>query len=285
MNQRDADIIEDLATSFKAIGPIYPVIKTKYGIASGNTRLKANSDWPVETREVRTKYEHLRLMANSNLHLEKSKPWWEHVIGEAANILFEDERLEAGQVSGRLAKDFGLSQRTVLRYLPKKFKDPRHATMRPRMISPEDEMSEHEAEQIRIIGKEPVRASEHRIADWTDAHIKLIEYTDRAHMPYDANEPVIIAGMINKKTGLPQQYWPDMLYYGCIVVEVEGKGSASSDNEVRDAALKSKNWELLHFPNELIMEFPVFVLEYIKVVKRAFDAEVKLGIRPKPLPR
>jgi hypothetical protein len=118
------DVIEELRDSFQKVGAIRPAIRTKFGVAAGNTRLNAVPEWPVEEREAATLYEHLRIAAADNLHERKGPQWWTEILIQAANWLVENEGTRPGAIAERLTKDFGLSRRTILAYLPQEFKDP-----------------------------------------------------------------------------------------------------------------------------------------------------------------
>lgn len=53
----------------------------------------------------------------------------------------------------------------------------------------------------------------------------------------------------------------DVLADGKWIVEAEGKGSSSQDNEERDHRLESQGYIMKHLPNKLITEFPDIVIE------------------------
>ena len=115
------DIVEELRESFKKYGPIRNVIRTQFGIASGNTRKQAISDWPEVTMPVKDYYEHLQLMAADNVSEPKTPEWWTHVLSEAGKEL-EKQGVEPGRIVTRLLEDFPLSKSSIYRYLPSEFK-------------------------------------------------------------------------------------------------------------------------------------------------------------------
>jgi site-specific DNA-methyltransferase (adenine-specific) len=119
----ETDIIEELRESYQKYGPVRPVIKTKFGIAAGETRKKAVEDWPeVFNDKIQTRYDHLRLKAADNIHKPKPAKWWVDTLTEAAEELMK-EGVGPGQISMRLEKDFPLTARTIRRYLPEEYKD------------------------------------------------------------------------------------------------------------------------------------------------------------------
>lgn len=112
-----------MKASYEKLGPIHKVIRTKFGIASGNTRLKAIPTWPILDREVDTRYQHLQLEVAANLHDDKPALWWESRINEAATELVK-MGTKKEEVSQRLLKDFPLSEKKILRYLHEEYKHP-----------------------------------------------------------------------------------------------------------------------------------------------------------------
>jgi flagellar biosynthesis GTPase FlhF len=119
----ETDIIEELRESYQKYGPVRPVIKTKFGIAAGETRKKAVKEWPEEfNAKVQTYYDHLRLKAADNIHKPKSGEWWTEVLTEAAEEL-KKQGVEPGQISIQLEADFPLSRTSISRYLPQRYKD------------------------------------------------------------------------------------------------------------------------------------------------------------------
>ena len=99
------DVIEELKESYYKFGPIHKVVETQFGIASGNTRLKAVPEWPRAKVNVPNYYDHLRIMAASNIHAPKPKEWWEKVINEAAEEL-KKQGIPPGEIAKKLATDF-----------------------------------------------------------------------------------------------------------------------------------------------------------------------------------
>lgn len=117
------ELVEDLRASYDKLGPIHKVIKTQFGVASGNTRLLAVPTWPVIEKPVKTMYEHLQIEVAANLHDDKPASWWEEKINAAAKELVKTGT-KPEEVSQRLLKDFPLSEKKILRYLHEEFKHP-----------------------------------------------------------------------------------------------------------------------------------------------------------------
>ena len=123
MTSDEPSIIEELRESYRKWGPLRKVIRTKFGIAGGNTRKKAVEDWPETFKEVKSYYEHLKLVGIDNLFELKPAEWWTELLTKAAREL-EKEGVEKGKIAKQLAEDFPRHERTIYRYLPTEFKDP-----------------------------------------------------------------------------------------------------------------------------------------------------------------
>jgi len=122
MSEQEQTIIEELRESYKKYGAVRPIIRTKFGIASGETRKKAVEDWPeITDNKVQTYYDHLKLKAADNVHQIKSSEWWEGVLTEAGDELLK-QGIKSGHIVEALKKDFPLSEASIRRYLPQRFK-------------------------------------------------------------------------------------------------------------------------------------------------------------------
>src|SRR5438128_8621019 len=101
-NDDDGDALEELRHSFEVYGPIRPVIRTKFGVASGETRKKAVPEWPELSQEkVETYLDHLKLKVADNLQRDKSTAWWAEVINDAAKE-YEKMGTPNGEISRKL---------------------------------------------------------------------------------------------------------------------------------------------------------------------------------------
>ena len=159
MSSPEAEIITDLQQSFKTEGPIRPVLKTKFGIASGETRLKAVPSWPVVDMEKadeqrkkeagerhatyspkapQTFLEFLKLKAHDNIHALKPAAWWDKIVNQAAQE-YRTAGVPLGEVSGILTTDFGLTPTMVQRYLHEEFKSPVRVALGKKGGRPEKE--------------------------------------------------------------------------------------------------------------------------------------------------
>jgi len=120
------DILDELRESYVKVGPIRPVIMTKYGLAAGENRKKAEPKWPEEFRQVENRYEFLKLKVADNLAKPKPAQWHRDVLREAANELLK-QGVKRGEILSRLEQEFGYSRASIYKYLPPEFKDPKRA--------------------------------------------------------------------------------------------------------------------------------------------------------------
>jgi hypothetical protein len=283
------DIISELRESYQKYGPIRKVVKTQFGIASGNTRLKAVPEWPVIEKQVKSYYEHLQIATADNISEAKSPEWWAHVLSEAAKELAK-EGIEPGRIVARLKEDFPISERSIYRYLPSEFKDQRQATVAATVAASTDSSVSKDS---NISNKpEPYgkglseTASAHRIATNTPTESRLqslLSYIPGLYPDYSHYEPIdgkYRCQQCGRETGqegmcerckLPLQqktYHPDAVLDGWLVLEVEGEGSASKDNEGRDAYLASKGLALVHIPNDCVAKYPEVISQFVALLHK-----------------
>ena len=116
-------IVAELKASYEKFGPLRKVVRTRFGIAAGETRKKAVPEWPEAFKEVKDYYQHLQIKCADNISALKPAPWWEEVIREATKELTK-QGVERGKIVERLEKDFPLSKTSLYRYLPDEFKMP-----------------------------------------------------------------------------------------------------------------------------------------------------------------
>jgi hypothetical protein len=283
------DIIEELRESYKKYGPIRKVVRTQFGVASGNTRLKAVPEWPVLSKEVKSYYEHLQISAADNISEPKSPEWWTKVLSEAGKEL-EKQGVEPGRIVARLKEDFPISERSIYRYLPSEFKD--SVKVEAGRLGGEAAATvaaESSGASAPVTGKpEPYRKGfspslkENNPAQLTPSHLKLFGLirsipgtnflNEKPHLrenPPDADE------YTNEltKDGHEKSYQTDLTDFGLkLVVEAMGPGS-SSDDPARDAYFEKEGYSVLKFTNEEIDHAP-------RLVRLASELKVEnLGLR------
>src|SRR3989449_738226 len=99
-------------------------------------------------------------------------------------------------------------------------------------------------------------ASTFRKGSFTDSHVKVLAYLNQLGVSYKAEEVVHCWGAFDRKDR-PISYKVDVLvndiHYGAGVIEVEGKGSNTADDNLRDARLKNiAGLWIEHLPNKEI---------------------------------
>src|SRR5438445_7161722 len=99
------------------------------------------------------------------------------------------------------------------------------------------------------------QASTFRKGSFTDSHVKVLAYLNQLGVSYKAEEVVHCLGFFDGK-GRPISYKVDILvldsHYEAGVIEIEGKGSKSADNQIRNMYLLDDNgieW-IEHLPNK-----------------------------------
>jgi hypothetical protein len=117
----EEDIVEELRDSYRKLGPVRPIITTQFGIAGGETRRKADPSWPEQHVNVNSYYDHLRVKAADNVQARKPPSWWMALLDEAAREIVKSG-VEPTGITQRLVHDFPLAARTILEYLPEKYK-------------------------------------------------------------------------------------------------------------------------------------------------------------------
>lgn len=278
------DIVEELRESFKKYGPIRNVIRTQFGIASGNTRKQAISDWPEVTMPVKDYYEHLQLMAADNVSEPKTPEWWTHVLSEAGKEL-QKQGVEPGKIVARLKEDFPISERSIYRYLPQEFKQPEPANLAASREKPENPpvpagTTETKPEPYAR-GQSP-SLKDNNPSQFTPPHLKLfglirsIKGTNFLNEePHPRENPSDADEYTNELTreGTPKSYQTDLTDYGLkLVVEAMGEGS-SSDDPKRDAYFAKEGYQVLKFENKEIEGSP-------RLVRLATELKVEnIGLR------
>jgi hypothetical protein len=113
LTSEEDNIIDDLAESFKKVGPMHVILKTKFGIVSGETRKKASEKyglkWPEKEIEIKDEYDFLQKKAADNIHKEKDDQWWKQVVDKAAEVLINNN-FKVGEIAEKLLHDFPISK-------------------------------------------------------------------------------------------------------------------------------------------------------------------------------
>lgn len=114
--------IEELRHSVEVLGYLHPVLKSRFGIIAGNSRIEADLNWPVKEVFVDSPYEHYRLEAGDNQREEKDDEWWKSILIKAANELL-NTGTPKGKIAKKLHEEFPVGRDRLLRLLPADFKD------------------------------------------------------------------------------------------------------------------------------------------------------------------
>lgn len=265
----EPDIIEELRESYAKMGPIRKVVRTQFGIASGNTRKKAVPEWDEKTIEVENYYHHLKLMAADNIQEEKKPEWWSEVLAKAAEELKKQD-VEKGKIVSRLEEDFPLSKRSIYRYLPQEFKDQSKVEAGRKGGEVAATVAAETREVKAETGvREPTSypgpsQSEGRKSEYTDAEITLAKYLGKAGVKFKTQEPFLREGELTSE-GKTKSYTVDVLAEGFLGLECEGAGT-SSDSEKRDQFFREQGITIVHLPNKMVLDYGDVVAKLVALI-------------------
>lgn len=115
-----------LADSIKKHGVLEPIVVTKYGIADGAERKFIADDLgkpcPERFVEVKNLQEHIKLMMQLNFARDNSKERNELRVHKAVELI--EKNAPGFFVTGKMISEaLTMPYRTVMRYLPEKYKD------------------------------------------------------------------------------------------------------------------------------------------------------------------
>ena len=119
----DEEAPYSLATSDEGIGELYPVLKDAYGnIIDGFHRLRKNPNWHAEVKpqiDTPIKLQLAMLIANFNRREMAPEEITQHITF----------LIKAGLKPEEIAKQTGITDRTVRKYMPQEFKNPVYVAM------------------------------------------------------------------------------------------------------------------------------------------------------------
>lgn len=111
---------------------------------------------------------------------------------------------------------------------------------------------------------------------YTDSQMRLFNALVKRGLGVLAEHPVLRDGEFNRE-GKPKSYVLDLLVDRFLVVEVEGKGSASADNKPREDYLHSKGFIIKHVSNLEVKKDLEHVVDCIALIvdghKRRFSVK------------
>ena len=190
-------IIEELRESYEKYGPMRSVIRTQFGICSGNTRHKAVAEWPEKKMSVDNYYEHLKMAVADNIHETKNNDWWASVLNEAA-VELKRMGVEKGKIIERLNEDFPLSKSTIYKYIGEEFKEEGKvkagkASGKAREVSVPSKVTdiladEPEKKEVKWPRGTAPRMSDYRQSSYTKAHVVLMGVLTRMKLPFKSEQ-------------------------------------------------------------------------------------------------
>ena len=296
-----------MRASYKDVGPISSVIETRFGIAAGNTRLKAIPEWPRKYKEVKDELQHIRISLASNLHERKGAAWWEKIINKAAP-LYEAEGIPRADICQAMVKGttvtkgtvsvevkgLGLSERTIMRYLHSEWKQP--SKVEAGKKGGEEKREKEKAKSATTVVAEPPLPVSKKVSGeeapelvggsppkkpygekgvsppkgsmtqkaFTGPAMMLLNHLHAAGLKDFQGEIVFKREGETRKGGEPKTYTADLCDKNLmVIIEVEGEGSASKDNEGRDAYFKALGYKIPHVSNDHVEYFGSEIAEVI----------------------
>ena len=112
--------------------------------------------------------------------------------------------------------------------------------------------------------KEAVDYNEYPRTQFTKGEQSLLKELSARKVSYKAQEPFAREGEVTKD-GRVKQYVPDVIV-GKLILEVEGKGSASADNPKRDKFFRDKGYDIVHIPDHVALKHPAVIVDFVKLL-------------------
>lgn len=264
----DSEVVEALSRSKAGLRWFYPVIKAKDGtILDGLHRQAADPGWKAVTLQEIDSEEKKVLAKVACNFVRREVP-----AEEKAEMLGSLAKL--GWDAKRISDETGLALSTVYKYLPDEAKqeakaeagkaggDAKSATRRVAQrqeLSSERQKEQEVAESELDLKKAGRRgpyakglspsAREGLKPQYTEQHMILAAAFNKVGLFPDVEKPFVREGEFTKD-GKPKEYFAD-LHFGeqKVIVEVEGEGSASADNDERELFFTENGYQVVHVPN------------------------------------
>jgi very-short-patch-repair endonuclease len=146
-------------------------------------------------------------------------------------------------------------------------------TRRVEQLLPKEHKREYNSETISQSPTEEKQrfsetVSKFRVSTYTQAEQLFIGNLSYYNIKYRTQEPFVRAGEFSnggqQKTFVADIYLPDKN----VIIELEGSGSASSDNQHRDDYFKEKGIPVVHLRNETVVKDGAGIASLIKVLSK-----------------
>jgi hypothetical protein len=234
-------------------------------VVDGNHRLAADPSWKsIMLAELDSEEKKLTARIACNfVRREVSAEEKTEMLGALAKL---------GWDAKRISDETGLALSTVYKYLPGEVKqeakaeagkaggEAKSATRRvaQRQESTSDSGKEQGSTQIESGLKERHQpyakgispsAREGLKPQYTEEHMKLASAFNGVGLFPDVEKPFVRPGEVTKD-GKPKEYFADLCFEDWkVVIEVEGEGSASADNDERELFFAENGYQVVHVPN------------------------------------
>ena len=250
---------DPLATSLNQIGQIrsafvcqqHPerTLSGRHRIRKGYTR-RAQYDVEALAKKLNLPHEFVEWLVTThdNIQREVSQEEREIEVRHMAGIL-EGTGVKPEDIAVTLAKYLPFSEQYIRRLLPSEFKHVEKA----RVQEESAKLVSQIPEQAASIPAQSPSMKQNLVSQHTPAQQLLDSAFSYYGLHPDMDYTEFIRDGELTKEGKQKVYRPDYYFkQHKLVVEVEGEGSASSDNEERDKFFTEKGFRIIHLSNKLI---------------------------------
>lgn len=288
----DEGALEDLKASLRVVGQIYSVLTCKQHpdrVLAGRHRREAGMGKPylldVEDRAQKFGCSHEEMeqliLIHSNVQRQVSKAERYEELNAYAKLL-ETQGVAKHEIASKIASKVPFSEQYVFELLPEEFKSPEKveagrkggAEKSAKLSLAKSSISEPEIkEDFNKTGlREPTSypgpsQSDGRQSEYTEAHVSLLNALTKRRLNCRSEVAFERPGELTSE-GQPKTYQSDIVVEDRVIVEVEGEGSSSRDNEKRDFFFKEQGFVVKHIPNDLAQKYPEFVADLIQLMSK-----------------
>jgi hypothetical protein len=194
---------------------------------------------------------------------------------------FEAMGVQRQLIAQKVVKVSGLSERRTLELLPDEYKNKAKveagraggvvsaATSQQKRQETEQGVAEEHAptsQAKETYSKVSPRQSEHRRPTFTEPVVAFANALQGAGVELRLEEPFPREGEFTQD-GKPKFYSADILLLKRpVIIEGEGRGSSSSENEERDAFFKERSYAVVHLSNAHLVDYGYELADLIKAL-------------------
>jgi hypothetical protein len=287
--------IEELRRSAEKLGHLHPVLKTRFGVVAGNSRLEADPNWPVKEVSVDSKYDFYRLTAGDNFREVKDDMWWADILLKAGNELL-NIGTPKGEIAKKLYDDFPIGRGRLLRLLPAAFKSEhqiqagkasaikRKANAYDRLIAKQQEEKLKAEKELEEEAKARKRGLKGVFSRYKPPSNVVLNAADVAPTETErhiwaeliSNGIEFMSSAVFRKPGRENEVVHDA-YVLPIYIEllkgkrglgfdVEGNKNSFKDDPVRQSYFESRGIDLIWIPKEFAVKYSNVLAEVLRLI-------------------